>query len=56
VFAGSLGWWFCLSGVVSLARDHLSETFTTKVTRGTSYLLFAFGMAALGSAAYTLLK
>jgi putative LysE/RhtB family amino acid efflux pump len=56
VFAGSLGWWFCLSGVVSLARDHLSETFTTKVTRGTSYLLLAFGVAALGSAAYTLLK
>ena len=54
VFAGSLGWWFCLSGVVSLARDHLSETFTSKVTRGTSYLLIAFGVAALGSAAYTL--
>jgi putative LysE/RhtB family amino acid efflux pump len=55
VFAGSLGWWFCLSGVVSLTRDHLSESFTTKATRGTSYLLIAFGVAAFGSAAYTLL-
>lgn len=55
VFCGSLAWWFCLSGAVNLARDRLSENFTDKVIRGTSYLLIVFGVVALGSAAYTLL-
>lgn len=56
VFSGSLAWWFFLSGAVSLARERLSENFTVKVMRGTSYLLILFGFIALGSAAYTLLK
>jgi putative LysE/RhtB family amino acid efflux pump len=56
VFSGSLAWWFFLSGAVSLARERLSENFTVKVIRGTSYLLILFGFIALGSAAYTLLK
>ncbi|MBO9124415.1 LysE family transporter [Rhizobium sp. 16-488-2b] len=55
VFAGSLAWWFFLSGAVSLARDRLSEDFTTTVMRATSWLLIVFGIVALGSAAYTLL-
>jgi putative LysE/RhtB family amino acid efflux pump len=56
VFSGSLAWWFFLSGAVTLARDKLPETFTTKVIRGTSYLLIVFGLVALASAAYTMLK
>lgn len=56
VFAGSLFWWFCLSGAVSLARSRLSETFTVKVARATSWLLVAFGFLALGAAAYTFLE
>jgi putative LysE/RhtB family amino acid efflux pump len=56
VFSGSLAWWFFLSGAVSLARDRLSDGFTIKVMRGTSYLLILFGFVALGSAAYTLVK
>jgi putative LysE/RhtB family amino acid efflux pump len=56
VFSGSLAWWFFLSGAVSLARGRLSDGFTIKVMRGTSYLLILFGFVALGSAAYTLVK
>ncbi|MDQ0558406.1 putative LysE/RhtB family amino acid efflux pump [Rhizobium mesoamericanum] len=54
VFSGSLAWWFLLSGTVSLARDKLPSDFTAKVVRGTSYLLILFGLAALASAAYSL--
>ncbi len=53
VFLGSLAWWFCLSGAVSLARDRLSSDFTAKVGRATSYMLIAFGAIALGSVAYS---
>jgi putative LysE/RhtB family amino acid efflux pump len=56
VFCGSLAWWFCLSGAVSLARDRLPRDFTTKVVRGTSYLLIVFGFVALGSAASSILE
>jgi threonine/homoserine/homoserine lactone efflux protein len=56
VFLGSLAWWFCLSGAVNLARNRLPANFTTKVVRGTGFLLIVFGLVALGSAAYTLLK
>ncbi len=55
VFAGSLAWWFALSGVVSLARDRLSAGFTDKVGRVTGYLLIIFGFVALGSSGYSLL-
>ncbi|QFY60203.1 LysE family translocator [Rhizobium grahamii] len=55
VFSGSLAWWFFLSGAVSLARKRLPRDFTGKVLRGTSYLLIAFGVLALGSAAYSFL-
>ncbi|KQV27774.1 lysine transporter LysE [Rhizobium sp. Root1203] len=54
VFSGSLAWWFFLSGAVSRARDRLSDGFTIKVMRGTSYLLILFGFVALCSAAFTL--
>jgi len=54
VFLGSLLWWFCLSGAVSLARDRLSADFTAKVGRATSYMLLAFGAVALGSVAYSI--
>ncbi len=55
VFSGSLAWWFFLSGAVSLARRRLPQDFTGKVLRATSYLLIAFGVLALGSAAYSFL-
>ncbi|KRB60147.1 lysine transporter LysE [Rhizobium sp. Root708] len=55
VFSGSLAWWFFLSGAVSLARRRLPQDFTGKVLRATSYLLIAFGILALGSAAYSYL-
>ncbi len=55
VFAGSLAWWFFLSGAVNLARGKLPKDFTIKVVRGTSYLLIIFGLMALASAAYSLL-
>lgn len=55
VFSGSLAWWFFLSGAVSLARRRLPHDFTGKVLRATSYLLIAFGVLALGSAAYSFL-
>ncbi|WP_454849570.1 LysE family translocator [Rhizobium binxianense] len=54
VFSGSLFWWFCLSGAVSLARERLSKDFTAKVGRATSYMLIAFGLAALASVVYSL--
>ncbi|WP_337266762.1 LysE family transporter [Oryzifoliimicrobium ureilyticus] len=55
VFGGSLFWWFSLSGLVSLARDRLSDDFTHKVATVTNYLLIGFGIFALGAAAYSLL-
>lgn len=55
VFSGSLAWWFFLSGTVSLARNKLPRDFTTKLVRGTSYLLILFGLVALASGAYSLL-
>ena len=56
VFSGSLLWWFCLSGAVSLARERLSGDFSAKVGRATSYMLIVFGLAALGSVAYSFVK
>ncbi|EJL57508.1 putative threonine efflux protein [Rhizobium sp. CF122] len=55
VFCGSLAWWFFLSSAVNLAREKLPKDFTTKVARGTSYLLVLFGFVALASALYSLL-
>ncbi|CAN7303731.1 LysE family translocator [Rhizobium sp. LjRoot258] len=55
VFSGSLAWWFFLSGTVSLARNKLPRDFTTKLVRGTSYLLILFGLVALASGGYSLL-
>jgi len=55
VFVGSLAWWFFLSGAVNLARNRFSGGLTAKISRGTSYLLIIFGLAALGSAAYSFL-
>jgi putative LysE/RhtB family amino acid efflux pump len=55
VFAGSLAWWFALSGIVSLARNHLSGRFTATFGRVTGYLLIFFGVVALGSSGYSLL-
>lgn len=52
VFAGSLAWWFFLSGALHIARDRLSKTFAATVSRITSYLLIAFGLVALATAAY----
>lgn len=56
VFLGSLAWWLFLSGAVSLARDKLSTSVVAKVGRATSYMLILFGLAALGSAAHSLLQ
>ncbi|KAA0697519.1 LysE family translocator [Neorhizobium sp. P12A] len=55
VFAGSLLWWFALSGVVSLARDRLSDQFTAGFGRASGYLLILFGCLAIGSSGYSLL-
>jgi putative LysE/RhtB family amino acid efflux pump len=55
VFAGSLLWWFALSGVVSLARDRLSDQFTASFGRISGYLLILFGCLAIGSSGYSLL-
>jgi putative LysE/RhtB family amino acid efflux pump len=55
VFAGSLLWWFALSGVVSLARDRLSDRFTASFGRISGYLLILFGCLAIGSSGYSLL-
>jgi putative LysE/RhtB family amino acid efflux pump len=56
VFCGSLAWWFFLSAAVASARDRLPPDFTVKAIRGTSYLVIVFGLVALASAAYSLLK
>ena len=56
VFSGSLAWWFCLSGGVSLLRERLSENFAEKVGRATSYMLIGFGLLALATAAWSLLS
>jgi putative LysE/RhtB family amino acid efflux pump len=47
VFLGSLAWWFCLSGVVSLLHSRLPEGFALLVGRISAAILIAFGLAAL---------
>lgn len=47
VFFGSLAWWFFLSGAVTVVRTRLPEGFATLVSRGSAFILIAFGMIAL---------
>jgi putative LysE/RhtB family amino acid efflux pump len=55
VFAGSLIWWFALSGAITLARDRLSPGFTAGFGKISGYLLILFGFLALGTTGYSLL-
>ena len=47
VFLGSLGWWFFLSGLVSLLRRRLPDGFSAVVGRVSAIILIVFGLAAL---------
>jgi putative LysE/RhtB family amino acid efflux pump len=47
VFAGSLAWWFFLSGAVALARSRLPEGLSRLVARLSAGILIAFGIFAL---------
>lgn len=47
VFLGSLAWWFFLSGVVSLLRKRLPDSFSILVGRVSAVILIVFGLAAL---------
>jgi putative LysE/RhtB family amino acid efflux pump len=50
VFAGSMLWWFILSGGVTLARHRLPEAFATWISRLSGLVLGGFGLWALASA------
>ena len=48
VFAGSLGWWFFLSGLVSMLHHRLPPSFAIWVSRASGLVLIGFGIAAIG--------
>ena len=50
VFLGSLGWWFFLSGIVSLLRSRLPLGFAVWVSRVSGGVLLLFGLVSLGLA------
>ncbi|WP_159947900.1 LysE family transporter [Rhizobium sp. 18065] len=50
VFIGSLGWWFFLSGMVSLLRSRLPKGFVVWVSRISGTVLLLFGLVSLGMA------
>lgn len=49
VFAGSLAWWFFLSGTVALLHKRLPQGFATWVSRISGGVMVLFGLVALGS-------
>lgn len=49
VFAGSLLWWFVLSGGVVIARRRLPPEFSKWVSRLSGLVLIGFGLYSLGS-------
>lgn len=55
VFIGSLGWWFFLSGLVSLLRSRLPQGFAVWVSRISSGVLLLFGIVSLGMAVKAIL-
>ncbi|UJW73911.1 LysE family translocator [Rhizobium sp. SL42] len=55
VFIGSLGWWFFLSGLVSLLRSRLPQGFVVWVSRTSSGVLLLFGIVSLGMAVKAIL-
>ncbi|KJF72567.1 LysE family translocator [Agrobacterium arsenijevicii] len=55
VFAGSLLWWFALSGGIALARQRLPESFARWVARLSGGVLILFGFYALGSIAWSVM-
>jgi putative LysE/RhtB family amino acid efflux pump len=54
VFCGSLGWWFFLSGVVSLLRSRLPQGFAAFVGRASALIMLLFGLLAIGLAILSL--
>jgi putative LysE/RhtB family amino acid efflux pump len=52
VFTGSMLWWIVLSGGVALARHRLPANAAAWVSRGSGIILIAFGLWAIGSAAF----
>jgi len=47
VFAGSALWWFALSGIASLFREHLDARALRWVNRISGVVVAAFGLTAL---------
>lgn len=56
VFAGSMLWWFFLSGLVAMLHHRLPPSFSVWVSRISGVVLIGFGVAALAMAADTLLN
>ncbi len=56
VFLGSLGWWFFLSGVVSILRKRLPDGFSAAVGRVSAVILIVFGLVALLPPALALIR
>jgi putative LysE/RhtB family amino acid efflux pump len=55
VVLGSLGWWFFLSGMVSLLRSRLPQGFVVWVSWVSGGVLLLFGLASLGMAVNAML-
>jgi len=47
VFAGSLGWWFILSGIGKLLRDRVSGTLIRRINQGCGIGLALLGVAQI---------
>lgn len=56
VFAGSMLWWAVLSGGVALARTRLPQSFALWTSRVSGVVLIGFGLVAIASALYGLLR
>lgn len=48
VFLGSAGWWFALSGFVSVLRDRFTDREMLWVNRIAGMIIFSFGAISLG--------
>lgn len=55
VMIGSLAWWAILAGLVSYFRDQLSLRALKRINQGSGGMLALFGVAVLGSVAWSLM-